>query len=591
MLRSIQSKIVILFMLVILSVFIVAGTLIVGNVTQFYYNDFMSQMENNVFDREFEASLSDAVSSENIEEKIKELLDAYYGKIGVDSYRNYALLSGKDGRYISGSSGVELTNIEATKNVLLALNGQTGNSVELKSKYIDYAYPVISRGKTEYIIYVYETKETIDNFSGSMIETIIKALIIGLIISILLGYLLSKTITRPIKNLTGRAEKIANGFFDTGKMSSQKDEIGVLTNTFVTMGRQLKETVFQIEDQKTKIETILESSSDGIVAFDTKGKIILVNPAAEKQLGINEESNVDFDSFFSQIFDDIALGDFIYLDNEKQVVREGVWNEYYLKFYFTKFTYSDLTTGGLIVNIQDITQMQKLELSRREFVANVSHELRTPLTTIKAYIETLQTGDVEKEMQDHFFETINKESDRMTRLVSDLLTLSRLDNGVKLNLSYMYIEDILTGVSERMQFEAKNKEQTLVYNCINHIPKIPLDGDKMEQVLINIVSNAIKYTQPGGKIEIFSSFISDNAIIRVKDNGIGIAKQHLDRLFERFYRVDKARSREQGGTGLGLAIAKEIVNAHAGEININSEVNVGTEIIITLPVDKSLSEE
>ena len=155
MLRSIQSKIVILFMLVMLSVFIVAGTLIVGNVTQFYYNDFMSQMDGSVFDREFEESLSDAVMSENVEEKITELLDAYYGKIGVDSYRNYALLDGKNGRYISGSSGVELTNIEATKNVLLALNGKKGNSVDLKSKYIDYAYPVVKDGKTGYVIYVY----------------------------------------------------------------------------------------------------------------------------------------------------------------------------------------------------------------------------------------------------------------------------------------------------------------------------------------------------------------------------------------------------------------------------------------------------
>lgn len=590
MLKSIQSKIVILFMLIILSVLITAGTFILSNVTQFYYDNFMTQMENNVFDSKFESSLADAVKSDNKESKITELLDAYYGRIGVNSYRNYVLLDGKDGSYISGSSGVTVSNIEVTGNLLTALNGKTGNTIDTSSKYMDYAYPVIEQGKVQYVIYVYETKDTLNDFSRRMLVVIVESLLIGLIISVLLGYLFSKTITRPIKNITGRAEKIAKGFFDTGKMSTSKDEIGVLTNTFVTMGKRLKETVFQLEDQKTKIETILEYSSDGIVAFDTKGKLILINPEAKKLLNIDDETKVEFDPFFSQMFDDIALGDFIYIKNENQVVRECAWNNYYLKFYFARFDYSDNTSGGLMVDVQNITQMQKLDISRREFVANVSHELRTPLTTLKAYVETLQSGDVDKETQVRFFETMSRETDRMTRLVSDLLTLSRLDNGIKLNLKHMHIEDVLRDVAEKMSFEAKNKNQTIVYTMINEIPLIPIDEDRMEQVIINIVSNAIKYTPENGKIEIFSGYVSDNAVVRVRDNGIGIAKQHLDRLFDRFYRVDKARSREQGGTGLGLAIAKEIVNAHAGDINIRSEVNVGTEIIITIPIDKSLSK-
>lgn len=590
MLKSIQSKIVIVFMLIILSVLITAGTFILSNVTQFYYGNFMTQMENNVFDSKFESSLADAVKSGNRESKIAELLDAYYGKIGVNSYRNYALLDGRDGRYISGSSGVVVSNIEVTGNLLTALNGKKGNTIDTSSKYMDYAYPVSENGKVKYVIYVYETKDTLNDFSRRMLTVITESLLIGLIISVLLGYLFSKTITRPIKNITARAEKIAKGFFDTGKMSTSKDEIGVLTNTFVTMGKRLKETVFQLEDQKTKIETILEYSSDGIAAFDTKGKLILINPEAKKLLDIKDETKIEFDDFFSQMFDDIALGDFIYIENEKQVVRECAWNDYYLKFYFARFTYSDNTPGGLMVDVQNITQMQKLDISRREFVANVSHELRTPLTTLKAYVETLQSGGVDKETQVRFFETISKETDRMTRLVSDLLTLSRLDNGIKLNLKHMHIEEVLKDVAEKMSFEARNKNQTIEYTMINEIPPIPIDEDKMEQVIINITSNALKYTPENGKIEIFSGYISDNAIIRVKDNGIGIAKQHLDRIFERFYRVDKARSREQGGTGLGLAIAKEIVNAHAGDINIRSEVNEGTEIIITIPVDKSLSK-
>lgn len=590
MLKSIQSKIVILFMLIILAVFITAGTFMLSNVSQFYYDNFMSQMENNVFDSRFEDALADAVESDNAKAKIEELLEAYYGKIGVNSYRNYVLLDGDDGSYISGSSGVTVSNLEITGNLLSAINGHTGNVIDKNSKYMDYAYPVKIDGKIAYVIYVYETKDTLNNFSQRMLSVITQALLIGVVIAVILGFLFSRTITKPIKNITVRAEKIAKGFFDTGKMSTSKDEIGVLTNTFVTMGKKLKENVFQLEDQKTKIETILEYSSDGIVAFDTTGKIILINPEAKKLLNIENEEEIEFDAFFSQMFDDIAFGDFIYIENENQVVRECAWNDYYLKFYFARFTYSDNTHGGLLVDVQNITQMQKLDISRREFVANVSHELRTPLTTLKAYLETLQDGDIDEETRNRFFDTMSRETDRMTRLVSDLLTLSRLDNGIKLNLKYMHVEDILRDVAEKMSFEAKNKNQTIEYTAVNEIPPIPLDEDRMEQVIINITSNALKYTPENGKIEIFSSYVSDNAVIRVKDNGIGIAKQHLNRLFERFYRVDKARSREQGGTGLGLAIAKEIVNAHAGEINIRSEVNVGTEIIITIPVEKSLAK-
>ena len=192
MLKSIQSKIVIVFMLIILSVLITAGTFILSNVTQFYYGNFMTQMENNVFDSKFESSLADAVKSGNRESKIAELLDAYYGKIGVNSYRNYALLDGRDGRYISGSSGVVVSNIEVTGNLLTALNGKKGNTIDTSSKYMDYAYPVSENGKVKYVIYVYETKDTLNDFSRRMLTVITESLLIGLIIRFIQCALLLK---------------------------------------------------------------------------------------------------------------------------------------------------------------------------------------------------------------------------------------------------------------------------------------------------------------------------------------------------------------------------------------------------------------
>ena len=587
MLKSIQSKLVLLFILVILSVMLTVGTFIITNVTRFYYSDFMSQIETAVFTEEFIPQLSEAAEAENGAEKLSELLEAASGRIGVDSYRNYAILDGKDGSILDASDEL-LGSVEITDNILAALSGKVGNSIHPDGTYMEYAYPILGEDGPVFIVYIFETKEELNNFSKSMFSIILQALLAALLISVILGYLLSKTITTPIKNLTGRAEKMTQGKFELGEPSASKDEIGVLTNTFRTMGQRLQETVQEVAAQNTKLEKIMEYSTDGIVAFDTEGDLLLINPSAKKYLSVGDES-IHFDEFFSEIFSDVSLGDFLYLNQDKQIIKETDYNDYYLRFYFGSFKYSDDKIGGVIVDVQNVTESRKLELSRREFVANVSHELRTPLTTVKAYIETLESGMVDGETQERFLDTIHRETDRMTRLVSDLLTLSRLDNGVELNLTRMRVEAILKDVSDKMQFEAKKKHQILSYTMINEIPAIALDYDRMQQVIINIVSNAIKYTPNYGAIKIYSSYVSDNAIIRIADNGMGIPQKDIERIFERFYRVDKARSREQGGTGLGLAIAKEIVNAHAGEITLSSKLNEGTEIVITLPVEKSFT--
>lgn len=587
MLRSIQTKLVLLFILVILSVMLTVGTFIIANVTRFYYSDFLSQIRTAVFTQDFVSQLEDAADSDHAARELSELLEAASGRIGVDSYRNYAILDGQDGTLL-GSSDELLTQIEITDNILTALSGQVGDVIVSGGTYMEYAYPIVIHDSTAFVIYIYETKTGLNNFSKSMLFIILQALLAALLISVILGYLLSKTITTPIKNLTDRAEQITHGKFDLGEESSSKDEIGVLTNTFRTMGQRLEETLQEVSEQGTKLEKIMEYSTDGMVAFDTEGELLHINPSAKKYLSVGDE-HLRFDEFFSRIFSDVSLGDFLYLDQDKQIIRETDYNHYYLRFYFGSFKYSDQTVGGVIVDVQNMTESRKLELSRREFVANVSHELKTPLTTVKAYIETMESEDLDQETQEKFLDTIHRETDRMTRLVADLLVLSRLDNGVKLNLSMMSVEPILRDIAEKLQFEAKKKHQVLTYTMLNEIPAIPIDYDRMQQAIINIVSNAIKYTPNYGAVKLYSSYVSNNAVIRIVDNGIGIPQKDVPRIFERFYRVDKARSREQGGTGLGLAIAKEIINAHAGEIKLHSKLNEGTEVVITIPVEKSFS--
>jgi len=591
MFKSIQARLVLLFILTILSVMMTVGTFIIGNVTRFYYSSFITQMTSSVFDDNFLTAISDAFESQNKVDKLKERLDAFSGKIGVDSYRHYAILDGKNSAFIAGSKELDEGNIEISNNILDAISGKIGDKIHEKSKYIDFAYPLIENGSVAYIIYIYETKDELNNFSKSMFGTIFQSLLLGLLIAVALGYLLSRTITKPIKTLTSRANKMAEGNFEIGEPSYSEDEIGTLTNTFRSMAKRLRETIFEVANQNTKLETVLAYSSDGIVAFDTSGGLLLINQSAKKYLCIEDDEDIDFDGFFNPIFDDITLGDFLYLNKSSQIMKETNLNNFYLRFHFGTFMYSDNKVSGIIVDVQNITQERKFELARREFVANVSHELRTPLTTVKAYIETMMDNSMDEETRTKFLNTVNNETDRMTRLVSDLLTLSRLDNGVtKLNLQRMKIEKILTDVREKLQFEAQSKNQSLSYITSSEIPNIPIDRDKMEQVITNIVSNAIKYTGDNGTIRIYSSLVSGKAIIRVWDNGMGIPEADINRIFERFYRVDKARSREQGGTGLGLAIAKEIINAHAGDISIASKLNEGTEITITLPVEKTLSD-
>ena len=235
--------------------------------------------------------------------------------------------------------------------------------------------------------------------------------------------------------------------------------------------------------------------------------------------------------------------------------------------------------------MHDITKQEKLEISRREFVANVSHELRTPLTTVKSYAETLIDMS-DQDIQIKFLNTIVKETDRMTRIVKDLLTLSRLDEGqdTKKPFENVDLNLLVRDIVDRMRLTAEKKNQTMTYAALHKSLVLKTDKDKLEQVIVNIVSNAVKYTGADGKIEVYTGRVYNELYVKVVDNGIGIPKKNQPRIFERFYRVDKARSRDTGGTGLGLAIAKQIMDNLGGNITNSSEYGKGTEVVITIPI-------
>ena len=583
MFRSIQQKIVLIYGLLILSITIVIGSFLLVNLIRFYDREFTVMMEQ-VFTDDFVGQLDQLAEGENGLEKLTDAVASYIGPLGIDTYRFYCVLDAKTGGVLKTSDPYRSQNLTKSDNIILAMTGKRGNLTDFNRDYMDYAVPVLNKKIPEYVVYVKDTKDEIYSITKNVALIILEALLLGILISIIIGFWLSRTISVPIINLTKRAEKVASGEFETMPLSKANDEIGRLTNTFQYMSSALKTTLEEVEAEKNKVETILQNMTEGILAFNLRGELIHINPEAKRALSYEDQEVLNFDSFARRLHAEISLGDLLYIRQEKPEERQVEMDGRFFRLTFATFRFEN-RIGGVLVVMHDITRQEKLEMSRREFVANVSHELRTPLTTVKSYAETLLDMSEENEMQQRFLKVIVSEADRMTRLVKDLLTLSRLDEKQgALKKEPIEMRSFVSDLVERMQINAGKKQQLLSYTAVNEAPVFFSDRDKLEQVVVNILSNAIKYTSPGGRIRVFSGRMYGEVYIKVADNGIGIPKENLSRIFERFYRVDKARSRDTGGTGLGLAIAKQIMDRLGGKITISSEYGKGTEVVLSLPV-------
>lgn len=367
------------------------------------------------------------------------------------------------------------------------------------------------------------------------------------IISIVVGYFVSKVIIHPISNLMRIADKI--------------DETAV---------------------QKRQIETILLKMTDGVIAFDIKGKVLHMNPAAKKMLSISDKMT-SFEEIFKKLNIEINLEKIMYLENWTSYDQNVKINDKVLNMMFVPFKDDFKKPEGVIAVIQDITEQVNLDNMRKDFVANVSHELKTPITSIIGYAETLQgMGDSEEE-KNKFLNVIISEANRMSVLVSDLLTLSKYETDETIKKEEFDLTEVVKNVYENLKLEAKKKKQNIECFVTANVPNVYADRFGIERVIINILNNSIKYTPENGSIKVYVGFVYNDAYIKVIDTGIGIPEEDLNRIFERFYRVDKARSRESGGTGLGLSIAKEILDRNNCTIDIKSIIDRGTEVVIKIP--------
>lgn len=580
MFKSIQWKIIAIFLLLTVSVMVVVGTFLLQNISAYYYNDFNNSLNTHVFTEEFVSELDSSVSSENGVSKALDLLKIYSVRMGIDSFRNYYILD--NNLNVVGGSSDSPKAFEPTNNLLLASTGEKGVITERKTLFMDYAIPI---GDSEYIVYVVDTKEEVNEIISNMFINIFWALLFGLLISLILGFFLSRTIIAPISTLQHRSESMAEGDFTRKIEVRSRDEIGRLTIAFNEMAAKINMSVAEIQAEKNKVEAILLNMTDAVAAYDSSGALIHINPAGENLFG--EEIEKNFDDFFEMLDANISLYRILYLDTDETIEREIEFKGKSLRVFFAPFKTERSLTAGVVVVFQDITRRKMLDNARREFVANVSHELRTPLTTIKTYAETI--SDMEEGSANdsvlHFVKVIENEADRMTRLVKDLLTLSQLDSSKQIERRTQFdLASLVSSVAEKLSISAKNSGHRIKTN-INMSSSVCFgEPDAIEQVLTNIISNSIKYTPAGGKIEINCQGDFAKAYITVRDNGMGIPAADLPRIFERFYRVDKARSRQSGGTGLGLAIAKEIIERHNGTIEIESPQQHGTIVKISLPL-------
>lgn len=412
--------------------------------------------------------------------------------------------------------------------------------------------------------------------------------VIAIILALFLARIIIKNVIGPIKKIEKTMKCVSEGKLTEIrpiKEHKSSTEIEQLITTFNDMMRVIKKNHFDLNSQQSKTEIILEHMADGVIAFAVSKQVVHMNKAAMRLLNITPEYST-YEDIMKKINVNLRFDDIMYMPNYKSIEQKVTITDNTLNLVFVPFFSDRLIPIGVIVVIRNITDSIKLDNMRKEFVANVSHELKTPLTSIKGYSETIVDGELSYSDIRRFAKVINEEANRMDRLVVDLLQLSRFDyNKVSWKKMMFNLEEMARGACEKLKIMADQKFQTL--ECIsmttNIEPQVYADRDAIEQVVINVVTNAIKYTQEKGNIKIYVGAVKSQVYLKVVDNGIGIPDKDLQRIFERFYRVDKARARDQGGTGLGLSIVKEIVDGNNGSIDMKSEVGTGTEVTIILP--------
>lgn len=424
-------------------------------------------------------------------------------------------------------------------------------------------------------------------------------------ILILLGFILVVTLLLlenrrdniRLKQINQKVKDLIAGDYSQVLDMQGSSEITNITNNLNDLSEVIRLTQENLEQESKRLHSILSYMTDGVLATNRRGKITMINDMAKKQLGVQKEEVINKSILeLLKIEDEYELRDLITQVPELMIDSQDANGEYLsLRVRFALVRRESGFISGLVAVLHDTTEQEKEERERRLFVSNVSHELRTPLTSVKSYLEALDEGALSEPVAPDFIKVSLDETNRMMRMVTDLLHLSRIDNATShLDVELINFTAFITFILNRFD-QIRGQDEEKKYELVRDYPItsvwIEIDTDKMTQVIDNILNNAIKYSPDGGKITVTMKTTDDQMILSISDQGLGIPKQDLPRIFDRFYRVDRARSRAQGGTGLGLAIAKEIIKQHEGFIWAKSEYGKGSTFTIVLPYDKDAVKE
>lgn len=599
--KSIQWKLVVIYALLILVAMQVIGVYFVRSLERQYINNFSQSLVDraNLLSYNVSEGIAsnggDSTSDQQLNQVLDQLLSEFTESTTLaDDIREVQIIDTNSVvRATSNQNNQSLVG-QRTANSFIQKSFATSGAQETlvyedsNERMRVVAVPVKSEvdGTTTGMIYIEASMQSIYNQMEQVTRILATGTLIALIITSILGILLSRTITRPIADMRRQAVEMRKGNFSRKVKVYSDDEVGQLAYAFNELTDELMEANATTEAERRRLTSVLENMSDGVVATDRSLRVILMNDQARDMIGLDEEEAMGAN-----------LQNLLEFDDEIVIPEDGTMppklidlstdEELFLvRAYFSPIQKHSGPITGLIVVLHDVTEQEQVEQDRREFVANVSHELRTPLTTMRSYLEVLAEGAYkDDELAPRFLETTQNETERMIRLVNDLLQLSKMDSKEytmqKVKFDFIqFFNDIIERhemtKGETIQFRRKLMKRRVYVHA---------DQDKMTQVIDNIITNAIKFSPEGGTITFRTMLRAKRLVIGIKDEGVGIPKSNLKKIFERFYRVDKARARNIGGTGLGLSIAKEVVSAHGGDIWAESEFGRGTTIYFTIPFD------
>lgn len=592
-LQSLHTKFVIVYVLLIIIGMQIIGLYFTNSLEKELTNNFMKNIKQYATQLEVNIERIYKDNPSNAQKEVQSLLNEYANRQEIEEIR----FIDKDQIIMATAklSSHSLINQKVNDNsVQKAISLGEANSHNVLKDYGNgkeriwiYNLPVKNSNDVIGNIYIESNINDVYNQLNNINQIFIIGTAISLFITVILGFFIARTITRPITDMRNQTVEMSKGNYTQRVKIYGNDEIGELALAFNNLSKRVQEAQANTESEKRRLDSVITHMSDGIIATDRRGRIRIVNDMAIKMLGMAKEDLIGYYMLnVLKIEGDFSLEE-IQENNDSILIDMNEEEGIIARVNFSTIVQDTGFVNGYIAVLHDVTEQQQVERERREFVANVSHELRTPLTSMNSYIEALEEGAWKDEnLAPSFLSVTREETVRMIRLVNDLLQLSKMDNETEqITKEIVDFNMFINKIINRHEMAAK--DTTFVREIPNETIFTEIDPDKMTQVFDNVITNAMKYSRGDKRVEfhVKQNALYNRMTIRIKDNGIGIPINKVDKIFDRFYRVDKARTRKMGGTGLGLAISKEIVEAHNGRIWANSVEGQGTSIFITLPCE------